>query len=113
MDHLKAKVDAGADWICTQLFFNNHAFHDWKERVRLKKIDVPIQAGIMPITSIGGLQRMADLAAGTVFPAPLLKNRSSQTVFGEIIDLSSVSGETVLSTHVRQECPWDTLVVHA
>ena len=74
MDHLKAKVDAGADWICAQLFFDNHAFHDWKERVRLKGINVPIQAGIMPITSIGGLQRMADLAAGTVFPAPLLKS---------------------------------------
>ena len=73
MDHLKAKIDCGADWICTQLFFNNHAFHDWKQRARLAQISVPILAGIMPITSLEGLHRMAQLAGGTVFPAALLK----------------------------------------
>lgn len=73
MAHLKAKVDSGADWICTQLFFNNHAFHDWRDRARLEGITVPIHAGIMPITSREGVQRMAELAAGTVFPAPLMK----------------------------------------
>lgn len=73
MDHLKAKVDAGANWICTQLFFDNRRFHDWRDRCRLEKIDVPILAGIMPVTSRAGLHRMADLAAGTVFPAALLR----------------------------------------
>jgi methylenetetrahydrofolate reductase (NADPH) len=73
MDHLKAKIDCGADWICTQLFFNNHAFHDWQQRARLAGISVPILAGIMPVTSLEGLHRMAQLAGGTVFPAPLLK----------------------------------------
>ncbi len=72
LDHLKAKVDAGADYIVTQLFFDNHAFHDWRERCALAHIRVPIIAGIMPIPSITGLQRMADLAAGTRFPAALL-----------------------------------------
>lgn len=73
MDHLKAKVDAGADAIITQLFFDNGAFHDWKERCHLAGIRVPIVAGIMPITSMAGLRRMADLAAGTRFPAKLLR----------------------------------------
>lgn len=73
MDHLKEKVDQGADWICTQLFFNNNAFHDWRERVQLSRIDIPVLAGVMPISSAEGLHRMADLAGGTVFPAPLLK----------------------------------------
>ncbi|MFO0873559.1 MAG: methylenetetrahydrofolate reductase [NAD(P)H] [Phycisphaerales bacterium] len=73
MDHLKAKVDAGADWICTQLFFDNAMFYDWRERCRLAGIRVPLIAGIMPITTIPGLQRMADLAGGTRFPAPLLR----------------------------------------
>ena len=73
MEHLRAKVDAGADWICSQLFFDNHAFHDWRSRCRLAGIDVPILAGIMPVTSVTGLRRMASLAAGAVFPAPLLK----------------------------------------
>ncbi len=73
MDHLKAKVDAGADCVITQMFFDNRAFYDWCERCRLAGISVPLVAGIMPITSIKGMQRMADLAAGTNFPAPLQK----------------------------------------
>jgi methylenetetrahydrofolate reductase (NADPH) len=73
IEHLKAKVDAGADYIVTQLFFDNDAFHDWRARCDLARIRVPIIAGIMPVTTATGLRRMADLAAGTRFPASLLK----------------------------------------
>lgn len=73
MDYLKAKVDAGADYICTQLFFENYDFYDFRERCELAGIDVPILAGIMPVTSLGGLHRMAELAAGARFPAKLLR----------------------------------------
>lgn len=73
MDFLKAKVDEGADYICTQLFFDNHAFFDFRERCRLMDINVPIIAGIMPVTSISSMNRMAELSAGTNFPARLLK----------------------------------------
>ncbi len=73
MDHLKAKVDAGADYICTQLFFDNHDFIDFRERCQLAGIKVPIIAGIMPITSASGMKRMAELAAGARYPAKLLK----------------------------------------
>ncbi len=73
MDHLKAKVDQGADFIITQLFFDNNAFLDWKARCELAGIRIPIVAGIMPVTTLGGLRRMADLAAGARFPAPLLR----------------------------------------
>lgn len=73
MDHLKAKIDAGADYICTQLFFDNHDFHDFRDRCELAGIQAPILAGIMPITNLAGLRRMADLAAGARFPARLLK----------------------------------------
>jgi len=73
MDHLKAKVDAGADYICTQLFFDNHDFLDFRERCELAGISVPIIAGIMPIATPSGMKRMADLAAGARFPAVLLK----------------------------------------
>lgn len=73
MDHLKAKVDAGADYICTQLFFDNRDFYDFRERCELAGIKVPIIAGIMPVTSLGGMKRMAELTAGARFPAALLK----------------------------------------
>ena len=73
MDHLKAKVDAGADWICTQLFFDNHAFLDWRERCDLAGIRVPICAGIMPVLSVANLHRMAELAACTNIPAKLMR----------------------------------------
>ncbi len=74
MDHLKAKVDAGADYICTQLFFDNRDFYDFRERCELAGIGVPIIAGIMPVVSIQQMQRVADLAAGARFPARLLKS---------------------------------------
>ena len=73
MDHLKAKMSEGADYICTQLFFDNHNFYDFQERCRLAGIETPVIAGIMPITSLKGMKRMAELAAGTCFPAKLLR----------------------------------------
>ena len=73
IEYLKAKVDAGADYICTQLFFNNNDFYDFCERCEIAGIKVPIIAGIMPVTSRKGLARMADLALGARFPAKLLR----------------------------------------
>lgn len=73
MDYLKAKVEAGADYICTQLFFDNHDFLDFRDRCRLAGIQVPVLAGIMPVTSLAGMARMAELAGGARFPAALLK----------------------------------------
>ncbi len=73
MDHLKAKVDAGADYICTQLFFDNHEFYDFCERCKLEGITVPIVAGIAPVTSMELMNRMAEVSAGTRFPAPFIK----------------------------------------
>lgn len=73
LEYLKAKVDAGADYIVTQLFFDNHDFYDFRERCELAGINVPIIAGIMPITSTKGMARMAELAAGAKFSAKLLR----------------------------------------
>ncbi|MEW6501038.1 MAG: methylenetetrahydrofolate reductase [NAD(P)H] [Thermodesulfobacteriota bacterium] len=73
IDYLKAKVDAGADYIVTQLFFDNRDFYDFRERCEHAGIKVPIIAGIMPIATRQGLSRMAELAAGSRFPARLLR----------------------------------------
>ncbi|MGC8638826.1 MAG: methylenetetrahydrofolate reductase [NAD(P)H] [Isosphaeraceae bacterium] len=73
IDNLKRKVDAGADYICTQLFFVNHDFYDFRERCELAGINVPIIAGIMPVTSKENMARMAELALGARIPARLLR----------------------------------------
>jgi methylenetetrahydrofolate reductase (NADPH) len=73
IEYLKAKVDCGADYICTQLFFDNRDFYDFCERCEIAGIKVPIIAGIMPISSRKGLIRMAELALGARFPGKLLK----------------------------------------
>jgi methylenetetrahydrofolate reductase (NADPH) len=73
MDYLKMKVDAGADYICTQLFFDNNDFYDFCDRCQLAGIKIPIIAGIMPVTSLASLHRMSSLALGTRIPAKLFK----------------------------------------
>jgi len=84
MDYLKAKVDAGADYICTQLFFKNGDFYDFRERCALAGIKVPITAGIMPITTRKGMERISELALGARIPAKLqraiLRTRDDEAV---------------------------------
>ncbi len=73
IDYLKAKVDAGADYIVTQLFFDNRDYYDYCERCELAGIHVPNIAGIMPVLTKSGLIRTAELASGAKIPARLLK----------------------------------------
>ena len=73
IENLKRKVDAGADYIVTQLFFDNHDFYDFCERCEIAGINVPIIAGIMPVISKKGMYRMVELAAGARLPARLLR----------------------------------------
>ncbi len=73
MDYLKAKVDEGADYIVTQLFFDNHDFYDFRERCELAGIQVPVLAGIMPVVTEEGMRRMSQLALGIRIPAKLLR----------------------------------------
>lgn len=79
MEHLKHKVDAGVDFLVTQLFFDNRDYYDFCERCELAGITVPVIAGIMPITTRKNMERMAELAAGMRYPARLLRALSRVT----------------------------------
>ena len=73
IEYLKEKVDAGADYIVTQLFFDNRDYFDFVERCQIAGISVPIIPGIMPISTKKGMTRMSELALGARIPATLLK----------------------------------------
>lgn len=67
---LKEKADAGADFMITQLFFDNYIFYDFMEKVEKAGIKIPVSAGIMPITSASQIQRIISLS-GSQVPASL------------------------------------------
>lgn len=68
--NLKRKVDAGADFLISNFFFDNALFFDFVDRARAAGIGVPIIPGIMPIATVSGIRRMAGMN-GTTFPAEL------------------------------------------
>jgi methylenetetrahydrofolate reductase (NADPH) len=71
MEHLKQKVDAGACFVITQLFFDNADFYRFRDEARGMGIDVPIIAGIMPIGNVAQIKRFVSMC-GAKIPHPLL-----------------------------------------
>jgi methylenetetrahydrofolate reductase (NADPH) len=67
--HLKAKVDAGLDFVVTQFFFDNRFYFDFVARARAAGITVPIIPGLMPIRSVAGIERMTRLTGASIPPA--------------------------------------------
>jgi len=70
--NLKKKVDAGADHLITQLFFDNEAFYRFREKTAIAGINVPIEAGIMPVVRKNQIERMVSMC-GASLPAKFSK----------------------------------------
>lgn len=66
MANLKRKVDGGASFLITQLFFDNRRYFEFVEHARAAGIHVPIIAGIMPITSASGVEKMTVLCGASL-----------------------------------------------
>lgn len=66
--NLKAKVDSGADFLITQLFFNNKVFYDFLEKIDILGISCPISAGIMPVINKNQIERITNLCGATLTP---------------------------------------------
>lgn len=64
--NLVEKVRAGADFLITQLFFENERFFAFERRVRAAGVDVPLLAGIMPVTNVSQVQRFSQMCGATI-----------------------------------------------
>ncbi|MBP5433148.1 methylenetetrahydrofolate reductase [NAD(P)H] [Ruminococcus sp.] len=70
--NLRKKVDAGADHLITQLFFDNDSFYDFREKAAIAGINVPIEAGIMPVVNKRQIERMVT-TCGASLPSKFVR----------------------------------------
>ncbi len=72
LENCKRKVESGAEFLITQLFFDNAAFFEFVGRARRAGIGVPIIPGIMPITNVEQIRRFTEMC-GSSLPEPLMR----------------------------------------
>ncbi len=85
LDNLKRKVDAGAAFITTQLFFDNAVYHRFVEHCRARGITVPIVPGIMPVLSLKQIRRFTEMCGATL-PEKLIKRLEAAGETPEIVE---------------------------
>ncbi len=85
LGHLRRKVDAGAAFITTQLFFDNDVFHRFVEKCRAAGIQVPIVPGIMPVLSLKQIQRFTQMC-GASLPARLTARLEAAADNAEVME---------------------------
>jgi len=89
VEHLRAKVAAGADFLITQLFFDNRVYFDFVKVARDAGIEVPIVAGIMPITNLSQIERFTQRCGATI-PADLHRRLEPHREDTDMVEALSV-----------------------
>jgi len=102
LDHLKRKVDAGADFIVTQLFFDNRFYFDFIDRAQNLGIQVPIIPGIMPILNVKQVQRFTKMCGSTI-PAWLMERLEAVQDDPETVRQLGIDHATEQCEHLLQE----------
>ena len=85
LENLRRKVDAGAAFVTTQLFFDNEAYYRFVERCRAASIAVPIVPGVMPVLSLRQIQRFTTMC-GTAIPPTLVRRLEAAGESAEIVE---------------------------
>jgi methylenetetrahydrofolate reductase (NADPH) len=105
MEHLKRKVDSGGCFVITQLFFDNADFYRFRDDARAMGINVPIIAGIMPITNVGQIKRFVSMCGAKIPHRLLTKLESIETdpeaVYRTGIDYATMQCRDLLFNDVQ------------
>jgi methylenetetrahydrofolate reductase (NADPH) len=89
LDNLKRKVDAGADFVTTQLFFDNSIYYRFVDQCRTRRITVPIVPGLMPVLSLKQVQRISSMC-GASLPARLLRRLEVASENPEVVEIIGI-----------------------
>jgi methylenetetrahydrofolate reductase (NADPH) len=105
LENLKRKVDAGGCFVVTQLFFDNADFYRFRDRARSMGINVPIVAGIMPISNVGQIKRFVSMC-GAKIPHRLLQKLEAvesnpETVHQTGVDYAAMQCQDLLFNDVE------------
>jgi methylenetetrahydrofolate reductase (NADPH) len=104
LDHLKRKVDSGADAVITQLFYDNRDFFAFEEQCRKRGIDVPLIPGLMPVTNLKQIQRITSLCGSKLpdsFVSRLAMQDDEQWQFEVGVEFASKQVQDLIDHGVR------------
>ncbi len=104
-EYLKQKIDLGASFVVTQLFFDNADFYRWRDRLHSMGCDVPLVAGLMPILNVAQTKRFVTMC-GAKIPHPLLLQLESlesdpESVHSAGVEYAIKQSEDLLSNGVH------------